>query len=105
MGGTISKLVNEDITYDEVFKNIDNLWNFLFFTGYLKKVSESVDYRERKIIEMKIPNKELVIVFENKIHEWFKNRYAAEWEDEGYTDIMKYGVAFYKKRCLIKKGA
>jgi hypothetical protein len=33
-----------------------------------------------------------------------KNNYAAEWEDEGYTDTMKYGVAFYKRRCLIRKG-
>jgi hypothetical protein len=32
-----------------------------------------------------------------------KNNYAAEWIDEGYTDIMKYGIAFYKKRCMVRK--
>ena len=30
------------------------------------------------------------------------NNYAAYWLNNGYTDIMKYGIAFNKKRCLIK---
>ena len=42
-GGTIETPVHEDITYDEVYKTEDNLWNFLFFTGYLKKLSERFD--------------------------------------------------------------
>ena len=36
-GGTIEKPVYEDITYGDIYKSQDNLWNFLFFTGYLKK--------------------------------------------------------------------
>lgn len=36
-GKTIEKKVYEDITYDEVYESMDNLWNFMFFTGYLKK--------------------------------------------------------------------
>ena len=36
-GGTIRKPVHEDITYADIRKNKENLWNFLFFTGYLKK--------------------------------------------------------------------
>jgi hypothetical protein len=32
------------------------------------------------------------------------NDYATYWQDEGYTDILKYGIAFYKKTCFIKKG-
>ncbi|GHV81308.1 hypothetical protein AGMMS49944_30990 [Spirochaetia bacterium] len=32
-----------------------------------------------------------------------EKRYEQEWIDEGYTDILKYGIAFYKKNCLIKK--
>ncbi|MCL2102100.1 MAG: ATP-binding protein, partial [Fibromonadales bacterium] len=210
-GGSISKLIHEDITYDEMEKSVDNIWNFLFFTGYLKKVSETVDHKERIVVELKIPNKELEIIFENKIQEWFEestrqrdlkalfaavlcgdsevfqaelskilaesisyhdsaenfyhgfmagilsrlngyrvksNResgdgrsdlvlygmdkavifelkvvekfkempalcedalrqieernYAAYWDDEGYTNIIKYGVAFYKKRCEVR---
>jgi len=73
-GGTISKLVYEDITYGEIEKDADHLWNFLFFTGYLKKVGESVDDKERIIIDLKIPNKEVGIIYENKVQEWFKEK-------------------------------
>jgi hypothetical protein len=75
-GGTISKMIHEDITYNDVYQNAENLWNFLFFTGYLKKVGETADSRGRIIIEMKIPNKEVDIIFDGKIREWFENRLA-----------------------------
>lgn len=39
-GGTIEKPIHEDITYDDMDSTQDNLWNFLFFTGYLEKISE-----------------------------------------------------------------
>ena len=29
------------------------------------------------------------------------NNYAAYWDEEGYSDIIKYGIAFYKKKCMI----
>jgi hypothetical protein len=215
-GGTIKKAIHEDITYDEIEKNIDNIWNFLFFTGYLKKAGEQTDDEDTIIFELQIPNRELLYLFRNKILEWFKetliarndlsklyaavldgdievfqkefstllmksisfydnqenfyhgfltgilsgingyivksNResgngrsdvamhyvnidgkavifelkiaksarelpeccdaalrqieeknYEQEWIDEGYTDILKYGIAFYKKSCRIKK--
>lgn len=37
-GGTIEKRIHEDITYDDIHESDDNLWNFLFFTGYMRKV-------------------------------------------------------------------
>ena len=42
-GKTIEKPVHEDITYNDVYDNLDNLWNFMFFTGYFKKISERMD--------------------------------------------------------------
>jgi hypothetical protein len=33
-GGTLEVAVHEDITYDDIYSSQDNLWNFLFFTGY-----------------------------------------------------------------------
>jgi hypothetical protein len=80
-GGTVSAVVRDGVTYDEIHKNADNLWNFLLFTGYLKKVGESVDYIERIVLEMKIPNKELNIIFEDKIKEWFDDKIANETLD------------------------
>ena len=36
-GGTIEKPVYEDITYGDVYKSQDNLWNFLFFYRIFEK--------------------------------------------------------------------
>ncbi len=69
-GGTIEKPVHEDITYDEVYESMDNLWNFMFFTGYFKKISERFENRVN-YVTMKIPNQEVLYIFENKIRTWF----------------------------------
>ena len=65
-GGTIEKQVHEDITYGDIHQTQDNLWNFLFFTGYLKKVGEQKEGNHLKL-EMKIPNIEIATIYENSI--------------------------------------
>ena len=72
-GGTIEKQIHEDITYADIHESEDNLWNFLFFTGYMKKVSERRDEQnEEKIyITMKIPNIEIRSIYTNQINNWF----------------------------------
>jgi hypothetical protein len=95
-GGTITKLVHEDVTFDEIDNEPDNLWNFLFFTGYLKNVGESVDSIGRICVEMKIPNKEVYIVFVNKIQEWFKKRIAEKNLDALFNAILNKDVATFQ---------
>ena len=72
-GGTIEKPVHEDITYGDIHQSQDNLWNFLFFTGYLKKVGEQKEGNNLKL-EMKIPNIEIATIYENSISYWFEQR-------------------------------
>ena len=72
-GGTIEKRVHEDITYGDIHQSQDNLWNFLFFTGYLKKISERKE--EKKLyLTMKIPNLEIASIYEDSISYWFDQR-------------------------------
>lgn len=69
-GGTIRKPVHEDITYGDIHKTQDNLWNFLFFTGYLKMVKQ--EFEEDTIyLTLTIPNKEVRYIYRNTIREWF----------------------------------
>ena len=75
-GGTIEKPVHEDITYGDIHQSQDNLWNFLFFTGYLKKVGERKEGNNLKL-EMKIPNIEIATIYENSISYWFDQRMKA----------------------------
>ena len=72
-GGTIEKQVHEDITYGDIHQSQDNLWNFLFFTGYLKKAGEQKEGNNLKL-EMKIPNIEIATIYENSISYWFEQR-------------------------------
>ena len=74
-GGTIEKPIHEDIVYSEIKQSMDNLWNFLFFTGYLKKVSERSE-GAKKILTLAIPNIEVKYIFERKISEWFNEKIA-----------------------------
>ena len=72
--GTIEKIVHEDITYADIHKSQDNLWNFLFFTGYLKKMGEWTDAEEDIHLKMAIPNLEIKKIYRESITEWFDQR-------------------------------
>lgn len=69
-GGTIEKPIHEEITYGDIYESQDNLWNFLFFTGYLKAVSQRFE-GERVYLTMKIPNTEVKCVYRDSIQAWF----------------------------------
>ena len=72
-GGTIEKPVHEDITYADIKKSQDNLWNFLFFTGYLKAAGKRFIGRQI-YLSMTIPNEEIIYIYENTIRDWFNSR-------------------------------
>ena len=68
-GSTIEKPIHEDITYADIYKSQDNLWNFLFFTGYLKASGKK--FIEQQIyLSMTIPNEEIIYIYKNTIREW-----------------------------------
>ena len=39
-GETLDIQVHEEITYEDMYGSGENLWNFLYFTGYLTKSGE-----------------------------------------------------------------
>ena len=74
-GGSIEKRVHEDITYGDIHQSQDNLWNFLFFTGYLKKIGERKDASgENLYLTMQIPNTEVKTIYRDSIAYWFDQR-------------------------------
>jgi len=95
-GGTISKEVHEDVTYDEIDKNSDNLWNFLFFTGYLKKVGERKE-GVKIFLDLSIPNSELQYIYETKISEWFKEQIKQKDFQQFYSAILNGNAEIVQK--------
>lgn len=72
-GGTIEVQIQEDITYNEIYDEGDNLWNFMFFTGYFRKIREWMT-GTTIFAELAIPNKEVKYIFRQKIQKWFRER-------------------------------
>ena len=70
-GGTIEKTVHEEVTYEDIYDSEDNLWNFLYFVGYLKKVSIRMEDNSR-LVTLAIPNIEVKNIYKNQIQNWFR---------------------------------
>lgn len=73
-GGSVEKPIHEDITYGEVYETMDNLWNFMFFTGYFRKVSERVGEDDIRYLTFRIPNREVRYIFRTKVIAWFESK-------------------------------
>ena len=70
-GGTLEVPVHEEITYEDMHSRGGNLWNFLYFTGYLTKKSES--FRNSSIfLQLRIPNVEVKTIYQNTIMGWLR---------------------------------
>lgn len=76
-GETLNIPVHEEITYEDVYENKENLWNFLYFTGYLTKQKEFMD--EGQIyLKAGIPNQEVKSIYKTTIQNWFKETVKKE---------------------------
>ncbi|GAA0738458.1 AAA family ATPase [Clostridium oceanicum] len=71
-GKLVEKPIHEDITYGDIDSSMDNLWNFLFFTGYLKKQWIKMNENNEIIAGLTIPNEEIRIIYKNTILNWFE---------------------------------
>jgi len=87
-GGTVSCAVDEYVTYGDIFNKVDNLWNFLLFTGYLKKVGEERMDGVKNVVDLSIPNLELQYVYEIKIQDWFKEKVSRKDFDPLYRALL-----------------
>lgn len=90
-GEVIEKPVHEDVTYEEIYDSQDNLWNFLFFTGYLRAVRQTFE-ADAVYLAMKIPNAEIRYIYRRTIREWFEGRLKA-------VDFRKFYEAMLDGNC------
>lgn len=67
-GGSVSKKIRLELTYRDIYQNMDNLWSVLFTTGYLTQCN-STDGRTFQLV---IPNLEIREIFTEQFYEWFQ---------------------------------
>ncbi len=109
-GKIIEKPIHEDITYGDIDSSMDNLWNFLFFTGYLKKAWIKMNEDNEIVAGLTIPNEEIRIIYKNTILNWFdsgvKSRDLtkmydamlsgdAETFENELVDLLTESISFY----------
>ena len=92
-GGSIEKPVHEDITYDEIYNTIDNMWNFMFFTGYFRKVDERMDANDVRWLTMRLPNREVRYIFREKVMTWFQEKIQEKDLTNLYTAFVNKDTA------------
>ena len=84
-GESVIKQIKEELTYKELYDNIENVWSILFATGYLTQHGEPVG----NMLKLAIPNKEIHNIFMSQIRIWMQNKAR-----EDQTRLNLFCVAF-----------
>ncbi|MBW7877456.1 MAG: AAA family ATPase, partial [Candidatus Cloacimonetes bacterium] len=69
-GQSIQVSLQEQVVFQEIENTRANLWNFLYFTGYLKAINIKHS-DEVTLIDLKIPNVEVKRIFYESVQYWF----------------------------------
>ena len=83
-GGTLDIQVHEEVTYEDMRARGENLWNFLYFTGYLTKKSEYF-HESSVFLQARIPNTEVRTIYRNTILGWFRRQI----EKQDFRDLYR----------------
>ena len=75
-GGMVQKEINQELTYNELYDSIDNLWSTLFMTGYLTQCGESDGNRYNLVV----PNREIRNIITEHILKMFKEKIKNDGE-------------------------
>ena len=112
-GGSVETVLKETVTYGDLTENNENIWSFLFFTGYLK-IKEIVKTGELTgeptIYSLVIPNLEIKSCYTDIIIQYFEiykkainkdNLYKAllgrnaQDFSEQITDLLRKTISYY----------
>ena len=87
-GEEITKEIRQELTYQDMYSTIENLWSLLFTTGYLTQRGEP----EGRQFHLAIPNKEIREIFEMKIVDLFKENVKKDGETlDRFCEALKNG--------------
>jgi hypothetical protein len=82
-GKAIRKKIDDNIVFADIHKSSDHIWNFLFFSGYLKNF-KCAAIEEDLECELIIPNREVRSFYKNTVRNWFDFENA-------HLDVPRFG--------------
>lgn len=87
-GETIVKEIHQELTYQDMYASIENLWSVLFTTGYLTQTGR----KDANTFMLTIPNMEIRNIFLTQIMEYFKKTVSENGEAlEKFCNALKDG--------------
>lgn len=86
-GETIVKEIHQELTYQDMYASIENLWSVLFTTGYLTQTGR----KDANTFMLTIPNMEIRNIFLTQIMEYFKKT------------VSENGEALEIRYCILQK--
>ena len=75
-GDAVEKEIHEDLTYNEIYSSVNNVWSLLFMTGYLTQRGTL----DRSRLRLAIPNMEIRSIFTDQILSMFTENVAGDGE-------------------------
>ncbi len=72
---TIVQTISDELTYDTLHSNEDNLWSVLLMTGYITKGDPNED---GDTVSLKIPNKEIASIFQDSVVRFFTDTVSSD---------------------------
>jgi hypothetical protein len=66
-GEELRSPLSESITFADIGRSARNVWNFLYFSGYLRAQNPEQDLRGRQTYSLSIPNREVSLAYEQFI--------------------------------------
>ncbi len=73
-GETVTKILNENLTHNEIDKSMENIWSILYMTGYLTTARRP----SGGTFTLCIPNREVRKIYMQQVREWFHDKARAE---------------------------
>lgn len=94
-GGSIKTHLSETVTYEDMQKADENIWSFLFFTGYLRiqdTIPVNKETGEEAVYTLVIPNIEIRTCYIKLIMNYFDSR-KRSMDKEGLLEALLSGDA------------
>ena len=100
-GGSVETEIRETVTYGDLLNTNENIWSFLFFTGYLKiekVVSNGEAVGEPSVYSFVIPNLEIKSCYKEIIIEYFRQYKREVDKNELYKSLLSKDADGFAKQ-------
>lgn len=104
-GEEIEKEIHQELTYQDMYTSIENMWSVLFTTGYFTKRG----MENGRKIRLAIPNREIREIFITQIMTWFKENVEKDGKtltdfclalEEGRSEEVERILSIYLKKTI-----